>query len=301
MSYHTDQYISRIVGKLLGDGSITKQVGRKPRFQFMHSVADFDWTKYCYEQLKDFLPLNPPMYKKIVDKRIKSGFSESYFVQSRIHEFITLLEEMWYINRKKQLPISFINEYLNEESLAWWYQDDGHLKQEKGIARKIILSTDNFATDENLKLIEILNKKFHLTFSIDGQNRLILYDQYQILYFLRLLEPYIHTSMNRKQLDQGLQKTLASTTTIYLPTTFQLNKPTSEINNKLNKLNILMELIKTRKGHISFYYENLWIQKKILTNPYRIRIANNHRENLLKIRSILGLTNSKIIEWCFRS
>lgn len=59
---------ARIIGKLLGDGCITIQKGRKPRFQYIHAASDFPWSEYCYEQLKDHIPLNLPKPKKCVSK-----------------------------------------------------------------------------------------------------------------------------------------------------------------------------------------------------------------------------------------
>lgn len=56
-----------MVGKLLGDGSITIQQGRKPRFQFTHTNVDFKWSEYCYNQLCAFIPLNPPKFKHNID------------------------------------------------------------------------------------------------------------------------------------------------------------------------------------------------------------------------------------------
>lgn len=38
------------------------------------------------------------------------------------------------------IPFDFLYKYLNEEALAWWYQDDGHLKIYNDIQRKIIFS-----------------------------------------------------------------------------------------------------------------------------------------------------------------
>ncbi|OKL36340.1 hypothetical protein [Domibacillus mangrovi] len=142
------RFYSRLTGKLLGDGCITQQSGRRPRFQFMHRIEDLGWSTYCYEQLKDFLPLNPPAYKKVIDPRTVAGFTECFVVQSRTDDKITLLESLWYEDRKKQLPLNFIEEYLYEEALAWWYQDDGHLKVADSVPKKIILSTDSFSSEE---------------------------------------------------------------------------------------------------------------------------------------------------------
>ncbi|OCA89027.1 hypothetical protein [Pseudobacillus wudalianchiensis] len=167
MSNATNKYLSRITGKLLGDGCITKQVSRKPRFQFIHRLEDMAWSQYCYEKLKDFLPLNLPAYKRVVDFRLLEGFSESYMVQSKTSEVITELEELWYNNRKKRLPFAFINQHLDEEALAWWYQDDGHLAKQNNIPQKVILSTDSFSKNENTKLQQILYQKFTLSFKLD--------------------------------------------------------------------------------------------------------------------------------------
>jgi hypothetical protein len=88
---------------------------------------------------------------------------------------------------------------FDEAGLAWWYQDDGHLKIDGNKVRKVIFSTDNFLRKENEKLLELLKRKFNLSFSLDGQYRLCLYDQVQILYFLYKVKPYIHFSMERKK------------------------------------------------------------------------------------------------------
>jgi len=115
-----------ICGKLLGHGCITKQDGRNPRFQFMHRTEDVGWAKYCYDYLKNLIPLTPPTYRKAMDLRIKKGYSESYIVQSWTDQVITNLYKQWYPNGRKALPFDFIEEHLDERALAWWYQDDGH-------------------------------------------------------------------------------------------------------------------------------------------------------------------------------
>ncbi|MGI2328503.1 hypothetical protein [Planococcus sp. YIM B11945] len=105
--------------KLLGDGCLTKQDRRKPRFQFTHSIKDKGWSDHCYEQLSSFLPLSPPKYRKIIDNRVKAGFTECYTVQSRTSKEISALYEIWYPQSKKVLPVAYIKEYFNEKSLAW--------------------------------------------------------------------------------------------------------------------------------------------------------------------------------------
>ncbi len=189
-----------ICGKLLGDGCITKQERRKPRFQFMHRTEDVGWAEHCYDQLKNFIPLSPPTYRKVVDLRIKKGYSESYIVQSKTDEVITDLYKQWYPSGKKVLPFDFIEQYLDERALAWWYQDDGHLMIVNRTVSKIILSTDSCSREDNVWLIHLLFDKFSLRFVKDGQNRILIYDQFQIIYFLHLVTPWLDESMKRKAL-----------------------------------------------------------------------------------------------------
>lgn len=214
-----DTFFSYICGKLLGDRCITCQTGRKPRFQFIHKSSDLNWCYFCYQHLKSFIPLNPPTYRKIYDNRMSKGYTDSYMVQSKTSTIITYLDSIWYQNRKKVIPFEFLEIFFDEKSLAWWYLDDGHLKVEKNIPRKIILSTDSFTSIENQKLIHLLKCKFSLAFSLDGQNRLVIYNQPQIYYFYRLIEPYLPPVMERKmiKMNRVLTKRVPKRTTLYLP------------------------------------------------------------------------------------
>lgn len=295
-----NEFYHFICGKLLGDGSMTKQGSRKARFQFMHRAEDYEWTNYCYESLKPFLPLNPPVYKKINDSRLKKGYSESFFVQSKTSPVISELYEQWYPNGKKKLPFNFLEQYLNKQALAWWYQDDGHLKIVNNVAQKIILSTDSFSEDENTWLLHCLFRKFHLRFHRDGQNRLILYDQFQIFYFLHLISPWLHESMNRKALAAQPIKAIAKRTSIYLPEKIKLINPTYEINEQLHKLNtILTDETGSIWNEFIFDTFNTFRSTKQPMKSYQIIIEENHRYTLAKIRQQTGLTVSKLVEYCF--
>lgn len=46
---YSSNFYHFICGKLLGDGCITKQEGRKPRFQFMHRPEDLGWVEHSIE------------------------------------------------------------------------------------------------------------------------------------------------------------------------------------------------------------------------------------------------------------
>jgi hypothetical protein len=294
------EILHRITGKLLGDGCITKQKRRNPRFQFIHTTSDKEWCFYCYELLKDYLPFTAPYYRRIKDNRVLKGYTESFQVQSSTDPLITCLESIWYDNRKKVIPFAFLEQNLNEQALAWWYQDDGHLNKVDNIPKKIILSTDNFTTTENLGLIDLLTKKFSLYFKLDSQNRILLYDQLQIYYFLHLVDPYMHPSMNRKIISPTQKLTTRKRTTIYLPNNILLTKPTAEINQQLEKLNILEEIVMDRTRYIKFY-KNILADFRLTKETKGFQIVINEKYNSLiqMIRKRTGLTVSQVITICF--
>ncbi|MEK4023914.1 endonuclease [Sporosarcina sp. FSL W7-1283] len=297
----SEQLYHRICGKLLGEGSITKQGNRNSWFQFIHRIEDLGWAEYCYSQLKEVLPLTPPVYKRIIDTRLKKGFSECYTVQSRTHEVITGLYQTWYPAGKKKIPFQFLNRYLNEEALSWWYQDDGHLKVVNGKMSKVILSTDSFSTEKNIQLIALLFDKFGLHFAFGGQNRLILYNQFQITYFLKLVSPWISEAMKRKEAVELPRRPVSKRTTIYLPSTISLLKPTAEINEKLNRLDTLIchdGKIVCHASLFKLFTENCSAVSEI--SAYQIRIQDFQREKLASIRQQTGLTVSQLVDYCFR-
>lgn len=238
--YVPKKILSYLYGKLLGDANLTIEHGKQPRFRFQHTYSDQVWCKHCFDILNPYLPLNSPKNKKVIDPRLVKGYSESVYVQSKTHPLFTILKNIWYQDRKKIIPFGSLDYLLTPATLSWWYQDDGHLTIRNNKPKKIILSTDNFSSKENGKLIDLLNKKFHLNFSLDGQNRLCLYDQPQIYIFLHIVCSHMHISMNRKTWIH--EKTLfipsSKRTTIYLPSQYDIQFPTKQIKCIINRLDI---------------------------------------------------------------
>lgn len=74
---------------------------------------------------KDYIPINSPKYYQTEDLRLKVVLPKVIWYTEN-YRIITNLEKQCYENRKKRIPVKFIEEYLNEEALAWWYQDDRH-------------------------------------------------------------------------------------------------------------------------------------------------------------------------------
>lgn len=292
--------ISLLCGKLLGDANLTIDVNRQPRFRFQHCYSDKEWGEHCYNSLKTYLPLNPPKYKRTLDPRLIKGYSESIYVQSKTSPALTLLKEIWYKGRTKVVPLHLLEITLDAPSLAWWYQDDGHLTQKNGKLKKLILSTDNFTHIENQALVKLLIDKFHLNFSIDGQNRLILYDQPQIHVFLNIVGPHIHDSMNRKMnIDDGLHNLPFSKkrTTVYLDKSIIPLSPSKDIRVKINELNSEDFISKWFCGFYKHYLTKS--EKQVQSIPYQIQLEPEHVRKLCFIQMKTGLRISEIINILF--
>lgn len=289
-----ETFFARMIGKLLGDGTITKQEGKRPRFQFMHRANDIGWTYYNYVQLRDYIPLNKPKYERIQDIRLLKGYSERHVVQSLTHEYIDILYDTWYPNQIKVIPYSHIERYFTAESLAWWYQDDGHLKKnEHHIVEKLVLSTECWTDEERELLQTLLNNKFHFLFSIDKQKRLLLYDQLQINYFLQLVEPWMQPTMIRKIKMASPYSSIAKRTTLTLPTKFNLKQPTKQLNDAITQWIDTITLTKT-----NFKKWNYARTENNEMKSYQIKLTEKNRQKLRQVRAQTGLTYKEITTYC---
>lgn len=287
---------SRITGKLLGHGNIKRTNNKGFYFQFIHSKEDACWANYCYSQLKNFIPLQEPLYERRKDSRSKKGYTEHYIVRSLTNATIRQLYDEWYQNKKKTVPAHLIATYMNEEALAWWYQDNGYLKKKKdGSPEKVVLSTSHFNQEELHVMSHLLNRIFGLQFTIDSQKRLILSSTLQINYFLSLVYKWIQPCMYSKMKTSSHKKKIAKRTTIHLSEHYKIKRPTETIH----------QVFRRHASAIQPTKENFrrWIQERNepkRTKRYQIQLQEEVKETLQQKEAITGLTMSELIEETFR-
>lgn len=298
------EFHAKMIGKLLGDGTIVKQDNRQPRFQFSHTINDQQWTMSCFNELKDYCPLSIPYYRKIIDKRMKKGYSENFTVQSRTSEIFNILHGIWYKDRKKVIPFEYVKQYFSTVSLAWWYQDDGYLKRTNHKPSKVVLSTECFTSSEITQLRNLLYKQFHLCFHIDKQKRLILYDAASIYYFLSIIQSDINPSMYRKTIKYQFFRSFDCTSkrsSIYLPADVNITQPTYEINKKLKHLEYIWNKYKENQFFNDVYLPNLNnIRTDTKTKGYQIVIKSDYMSLLWLLKANTGLTYSQLAMLCFQ-
>jgi hypothetical protein len=106
--------------------------------------------------------------------------------------------------------------------------------------------------------------------------------------------------MNRKIISPNQALTTRDRTTIYLPNTIHLTKPTAEINKQLQHLHVLQGIVTDRTRYINFYQVEIAHSRSMKnTKGYQIVIHEQYNNQLQSIENQTGLTISQIINICF--
>jgi len=154
-----------IIGSLLGDGSISSKHGR---YQEVHSKKQEDYLLWK---------------KKILDKEFSTKFSYRNpngmpHIEIHGYEIFKDYYKMLYSNGKKNiLPQEFLKK-IDKLAIVIWYFDDGHYALGKN---SIVLATNCFSYENQIKLQELLKEKFSLNFRIQTNRRNGKKEQYYLV------------------------------------------------------------------------------------------------------------------------
>tara|TARA_R110001592_G_scaffold150202_2_gene375965 strand:- start:1721 stop:2407 length:687 start_codon:yes stop_codon:yes gene_type:complete len=163
-----------IVGTLLGDSTLLKSKAIKSLYslKFEQQAKNKDYLDSIYNEFIDWSGSPPKFYIK------ECGFIKSYWFKTYGHRAFDFYANQFYaINdetkdktrdktkkRKKVVP-KLIHRWLNEESLAYWYMDDGN-KDKYGY----VLNTQGFSLRDNERLADALGKCFKFEVNIHKDN-----------------------------------------------------------------------------------------------------------------------------------
>jgi hypothetical protein len=192
-----------MVGVLLGDGYIAVDQRYDLYYlSFQHSLLQEEYA----------------LYKAAVLQEVSGYRCNTYYISagnkhgSAIRVQITLpkgegryYRELFYPNNNKTIARRELN-LLNEQALAWWYQDDGSLSVYRNpntnkTQRHIKWCTHGFTYDEHV----IMQRYLEIVWSVKANIRL----EKQRYYFLwlgataartliEIVDPYVHQSMRYK-------------------------------------------------------------------------------------------------------
>lgn len=194
---------SLFAGKMLGDGYLNKS-HNAPRFAFIHSLSDLKYVEYCYQKFSQYIPFGKSALKQeaVFDKRTGKIYYR-VFCQSKTSTELRKLYSIWYSYGRKTIPVEWLDQHFNEESLAIWFQDDGSLRND---GDRIILSTESFSEEERSYLQILLHKKYLIHSNLDCQGRLDISSRKEVRKFQAITENYIHSSMIRKSIKHKWEK-----------------------------------------------------------------------------------------------
>lgn len=184
--YGKDQ-MSFLIGTMIGDGSIVKGY-----LKFGHSLSQ-----------EDYLNLKQQIFggkiskiRKVGNYKNKDYFAK--FLECRRNAQILELESLMYINGKK--TIENVIDMLDEKGLAFWYMDDGSLRN-KNTKGFITLHTNGFSVDDVNLIINHLKNKWDIDASItikDNIYPIIDINTNNSDKFFQLIAPYIIETMEYK-------------------------------------------------------------------------------------------------------
>ena len=194
-----------IIGGLLGDGTLQYNKGRVPYYKFDQKAANQEYVNLIYSIFEEYVGTPPTKPRK------KNGQIHSYWFRTfRLRELDFYAKQFYKIDalgkRKKVVP-KLIHLWLNPQSLAFWFMDDGCIAKNGAY----VLHTQGFSRPDVVRLQQALGRVFNLQSNIQHDNK-NLKDKgvpYYILYipashakqFRAIIEPYILNSMKYKLHD----------------------------------------------------------------------------------------------------
>lgn len=152
-----------IVGTLLGNSTLQ----RSKSFKVLHNIKVEQiankkaYLDQIYYDFKDWCGSSPQFYIK------KSGIVKSYWFKTYGHTAFDFYANQFYeIDKKtgfrRKVVPKLIHRWLNEESLAYWFMDNGNKSKNIGY----ILNTQAFTLLENERLADALGKVFKFNVNI---------------------------------------------------------------------------------------------------------------------------------------
>lgn len=152
---------SILIGTLLSDSSIEKNLNWSPRIRFEYSIKSIDYIFYLYKRLSILLGISIPL---LIKRKLRGKTFYSVYFRTRqlkcLEEYYNLFYRKVKVNNKiKNIKILNPNiyDYFDDIVFAHWIMGDGS-KSSSGL----ILCTDNFDLKSIILLINILIIKYDI-------------------------------------------------------------------------------------------------------------------------------------------
>ncbi len=183
----TRQQREALVGLMLGDAHLeTQNGGRTYRLKIEQCAQHQPYVQHLYELFRAWV-LTPPQPKS----------TDKWWFQTVSHGAFRFYAHQFYREGRKVVP-KLIHRLLKPRGLAYWFMDDGSIKDAR--SRAVVLNTQGFRREEVERLSGVLCEKFGLEAYLRRQA-----EGYQIVIagkslqrFLELVEPHLIPEMRYK-------------------------------------------------------------------------------------------------------
>jgi len=191
----TKEVISKLVGNLLGDGSLAMtHTSVNPLFIFTQALKGFEYVWYIFNSLAPYCIV----YPRLEFNKRKGKTHATLRVHTRSYPQLHTLLDLFYVkvNGKLVKTIDYtLLPYLDEIVLAHWAMDDG-TKSYNGFR----LYTNSFSFEEAYKLVAMLHYRFGLNCTVQRANNqpVISVRTASMPLFRSLVQPHFVPSMMYK-------------------------------------------------------------------------------------------------------
>lgn len=184
-----------LVGMALGDSSFA--AGRPndtPRLVLSHSATQEEYLDHKASLLIEILGPTRKYRRSRLDARTGKTYHE-VSIGTRSHSFLTELRDMMRPGVSGKQATDEALSLLTVEGLAIWYCDDGSLYQ--GDVRHLNIATQSY--NNKAGVIGRIRELTGVTFKTTSQGSIRITNKADIVRFLAVVSPFIHTSMNYKK------------------------------------------------------------------------------------------------------
>ena len=183
----SDKEYAILVGILLGDGNISKKIGKSPTFTTSHSPKQ---KEYCFHILRELKNLHPKIYLavgKTPDTRNNKTY-DTYIVRLPSSVLYEKMYQDFYRDKVKIIPEEYFK-YFTAESLAYLFMDDGCK-----VATSYHIATMCFKKEYLDKFRQMLLDKFNIDTTAESDGRIYIRTN-SAKHFTELIKPYMPDSM----------------------------------------------------------------------------------------------------------
>ena len=184
-----------LIGTVLGDATIEKN-GKHSRLRISQKSANKDYVFWKYNVFKEFCSKKPILESR-VDKRTGKISKQWKFSTCSLPVFDNY-QVQFYGSGKKSITKEILSSITSPLTLAVWYMDDGHKRED---CKALRLNTQCFSRNENVLLAEHLRKKFKVLARLHKVKKAMfcLYIPARASkHFLSLVQKYMVNSMEYK-------------------------------------------------------------------------------------------------------